>query len=199
MISAIFLAAGESKRMGKPKLLLPFGSSTILEQAIDNLLNSRVDEVIVIVGDRAQKMIDKIASRPVKIAINPLYHEGMGTSIVKGLSLINDKSQAVMLVLADQPLIDSATINKLIETFLSHDKGIVIPAYQGRRGHPIIFSIKYREALLRLRGDVGGRQIIKEHPDDILEVAVNSQGVNVDIDTIDNYHSNINQLDCGQH
>ena len=187
MISAIFLAAGESKRMGKPKLLLPFGRSTILEQAIDNLLNSRVDEIIVVVGDRAQKMIDKIASRPVKIAINPLYHEGMGTSIVKGLSLINDKSQAVMLVLADQPLIDSETINKLIETFLSHDKGIVIPAYQGRRGHPIIFSTKYREALLRLRDDVGGRQIIKEHPDDILEVAVNSPGVNVDIDTIENY------------
>ena len=192
MVSAILLAAGESKRMGKPKLLLPFGSSTILEQAIDNLLNSRVDEVIVVVGDRAQEIIKQIANRPVKVAINPVYHEGMGTSIASGLSLIDNRALAVMLVLADQPLIDSETINKLIEAFFSHDKGIVIPAYKGRQGHPIIFSTKYKEELLGLKGDVGGRQIIREHPDDILEVAVSSQSINIDIDTADNYHSYAN-------
>jgi len=192
MVSAILLAAGESKRMGEPKLLLPFGSSTILEQAVDNLLNSRVDEVIVVLGDRAQEMIKRIANRPVKVAINPVYHEGMGTSIVSGLSLIDNKALAVMLVLADQPLIDSETINKLIEAFFSHDKGIVIPAYKGRRGHPIIFSTKYKEELLGLKGDTGGRQIIREYPDDILEVAVNSQSINIDIDTVNNYHSYVN-------
>jgi len=192
MVSAILLAAGESKRMGEPKLLLPFGSSTILEQAVDNLLNSRVDEVIVVVGDRAQEMIKRIANRPVKVAINPVYHEGMGTSIVRGLSLVDSKALAVMLVLADQPLIDSETINRLIEAFFSHDKGIVIPAYKGRRGHPIIFSTKYKEELLGLKGDVGGKQIIREHPDDILEVAVKSQSINIDIDTMDNYHPYVN-------
>ena len=192
MVSAILLAAGESKRMGEPKLLLPFGNSTILEQAVDNLLNSRVDEVIVVLGDRAQEMIKRIANRPVKVAINPVYHEGMGTSIVSGLSLIDNKALAVMLVLADQPLIDSETINKLIEAFFSHDKGIVIPAYKGRRGHPIIFSTKYKEELLGLKGDTGGRQIIREYPDDILEVAVNSQSINIDIDTVNNYQSYVN-------
>ena len=192
MVSAILLAAGESKRMGEPKLLLPFGSSTILEQAIDNLLNSRVDELIVVVGDRAQEMIKRIANRPVKVIINPVYHEGMSTSIVRGLSLIDNRALAVMLVLADQPLIDSETINRLVEAFFSHDKGIVIPAYKGRRGHPIIFSTKYKGKLLGLKGDVGGRQIISEHPDDILEVAVNSQSINIDIDTMDNYHSYVN-------
>ncbi len=192
MVSAILLAAGESKRMGKPKLLLPFGSSTILEQAIDNLLNSRVDDVIVVVGDRAQEIIQRIASRPVKVAINPVYHEGMGTSIVRGVSLVDDRALAVMLVLADQPLIDSETINKLIAAFLSHDKGIVIPAYKGRRGHPIIFSATYKKELLGLKGDEGGRQIIRKHPDDILEVVVNSQSINIDIDTMDNYHSHVN-------
>ncbi len=193
MVSAIFLAAGESKRMGKPKLLLPFNNSTILEQAVDNLLNSRVDEVIVVVGNRAREMIEKLAKRPVKIAVNPAYREGMSTSIARGLSLVDRKTLAIMLVLADQPLIDKETINKLIETFLSHDKGIAIPAYQGKRGHPIIFSAKYKKELLELKGDVGGRQIIREHPDDVLEVAVNSPSINIDIDTIDNYHSYIGQ------
>ncbi len=192
MVSAILLAAGESKRMGEPKLLLPLGRSTILEQAVDNLLNSRVDEVIVVVGDRAQDMIKRLADRPVKVAINPVYHEGMGTSIVKGLSLVDNRALAVMLVLADQPLIDSETINKLTEAFFSHDKGIIIPAYKGKRGHPIIFSTKYKEALSELKGDVGGRQIIRKHPDDTLEVVVNSQSINIDIDTMDNYHSYAN-------
>ncbi len=189
MVSAIFLAAGEAKRMGKPKLLLPFNNSTILEQAVDNLLNSRVDEVIVVVGNRAQEMIEKLAKRPVKIAVNPAYREGMSTSIARGLNLVDKKTLAVMLVLADQPLIDKETINKLIDTFLSHDKGIAIPAYQGRRGHPIIFSAKYKEELRELKGDVGGRQIIRNHPDDVLEVTVDSPSITIDIDTIDNYHS----------
>jgi len=192
MVSAILLAAGESKRMGLPKLLLPFGNSTILEQAVDNLLNSKVDEVIVVVGHKAQEIIKRLADRPVKIALNPAYHEGMGTSIVRGLSLVDNSARAVMLVLADQPLIDSETINKLIEAFFSHNKGVVIPVYQGRRGHPVIFAARYQEALLRLEGDVGGREIVKEHPDDILEVVVDSQGINIDIDDIDNYHSYVN-------
>ena len=187
VVSAILLAAGESKRMGKPKLLLPFGNSTILEQAIDNLLNSRVDEVIAVVGDRAQEMIKRLANRPVKVAINPDYGKGMSTSIVRGLSLVDNSALAIMLVLADQPLIDSNTINRLIKAFFNNKKGIVIPVYQGRKGHPIIFSTKYKGALLGLKGDVGGKQIIKKHPNDTLEVAVNTQSITTDIDTMDNY------------
>ena len=85
-IECIVLAAGESKRMGKPKLLLPLGQGTILEQTIDNFLNSRVDKVIVVVGDRAEKMTRLIAKRPVKVAVNPIYRQGMSTSIVAGLT-----------------------------------------------------------------------------------------------------------------
>ena len=134
MVSAILLAAGESKRLGMPKLLLLFSQSTILEQTIDNLLNSSVDEVIVVLGYRAEETIKKIANRPVKIAINPIYHQGMSTSIVKGLSLVNNRAQTIMVALADQPLINSQTINRLIEESLGYDKGIVIPTYQAERG-----------------------------------------------------------------
>lgn len=189
MVSVILLAAGESKRMGKPKLLMPLGKATILEQTIDNFLASKVNEVIVVLGYRAEEMMKKIAIKPIKIAINPAYHQGMSTSIVKGLSLVDDRAQAVMLALADQPFVKSQIINRLIEEFLSHNKGIAIPVCHRRRGHPVIFAIKYKEELMGLTGDVGGRQIIRRHPNDILEVAINSESIITDIDTISDYQS----------
>ena len=189
MISVILLAAGESKRMGNLKQLMPFGRSTIMEQPIDALLGSAVDEVIVVVGHRSEEVIKTIGTRPVKLAVNPDYMQGMSTSIVAGIKLIDRKSGAVMLAFGDQPFIDSRTVNRLIKEFRNCDKGIAIPTYQGRRGHPIIFDIKYKKSLLALTGDIGGRQILHDHPGDILEVAVNSEGVTIDIDTIDDYNS----------
>jgi molybdenum cofactor cytidylyltransferase len=186
-ISAILLAAGESNRMGQPKQLLPFGQSTILEQAIDNLLNSAVSETIVVLGHRAEEVIKTIAAKPVKIAINSNYLQGMSTSIITGLNLIDSRARAVVIALGDQPLVDSQTINSLIEAFVAHKKGVAIPVYQGRRGHPVIFSIKYKGELLKLKGDIGGREIIDRHPDDVLEVVVNCEGVVIDIDTMDDY------------
>lgn len=193
MLSAILLAAGESKRMGEPKLLLPLGGSSILERAIDSMLNSRVDEVVVVIGDNAEEMTKRIGNRPVKVTINPAYQQGMSTSIARGLSLVDDQAQAIILALADQPFIDSETVNTLIDTFLSHDKGIVYPVYQGKRGHPIVLSIEYAAELLSLKGDIGGREIIERHGNDILEVAVASEGINMDIDTPENYQDYINQ------
>jgi len=183
-VSAILLAAGESKRMGKFKQLMPLGNSTMVEQTTDNLLSSGVSEVIVVVGHRAEEVMKRVATKPIKIALNPIYHQGMGTSIVAGLNLVDSRAQAVMLVLGDQPFVDSQTIDRLIEEFDAHDKGIALPVYQGRRGHPIIFSIKYKAQLSGLKGDIGGREIIKEHPEDILEVAVECEGINIDIDTM---------------
>jgi molybdenum cofactor cytidylyltransferase len=191
MISAIVLAAGQAKRMGKQKLLLPFGRSTILEQSIDNLLSSNVDEIIIVVGGQAQEIMGRIANRPVKTVVNLDYRRGMSTSIIKGLSLVDEESQGIMLVLGDQPLIDNATINHLIEAFFSHNNGITLPKYDGKRGHPVIFSLKYRSELSHLKGDIGGKQIIDEHPDDVLEVETNTPSINIDIDTPDDYKSAI--------
>jgi len=187
-ISAILLAAGESKRMGQSKQLMPFGETTILEQAVDNLINSTVSETIVVLGHRAEEVMNVITSKPVKIVINPDYQQGMSTSIIAGLDLVDSGTRAVMIALGDQPFVDSQTINSIIEAFVVSDKGIAIPVYQGRRGHPVIFAIGYKGELLRLKGDIGGREIIDQHPDDVLEVAVSCKGVCVDIDTVDSYN-----------
>jgi molybdenum cofactor cytidylyltransferase len=191
MLSAILLAAGESKRMGEPKQLMPLGSSTLVGQAIDNLLNASVDETIVVVGHKAKEITKAIATKPVKIMLNPNYRQGMSTSIIAGLILVDPKSQAVMLALGDQPLVASQTINQLIEAFNNQNKGIAVPTHQGKRGHPIIFAIRYKPELMELEGDIGGREILQRHPEDILEVAVDSESVITDINTQEDYQSQL--------
>ena len=187
MISAILLAAGESKRMGKLKQLMPLGGKSILEHSLDSLLHSRVGEVILVLGSEAEAVRKKVAARPVRITVNPDYRQGMSTSIAKGLDSVSDKAGAMMLALADQPFIDSRVINRLIDEFDTHNKGIAVPVYQGRRGHPIIFAIKYRGELLELSGDTGGKEIIDRHPDDVLEVSVDSEDIHIDIDDMSSY------------
>ena len=187
MISAILLAAGESNRMGQPKQLMPFGQSTIVERTIDNLLNSAISETIVVLGYKDEEIRKTIAGKPIKIAMNPDYQQGMSTSIIAGLKQVDKRARAVLIALGDQPFVNSQTITSLVEAFIANNRGILIPVYQGRRGNPVIFAIEYKGELLNLKGDVGGREIIKLHPDDVLEVAVDCEGVLLDIDTMENY------------
>lgn len=190
MITAILLAAGESKRMGKPKQLLSLDRSTVLGQALDNLLNSKVDNVIVVVGYRAEEIKKSIGDRPVIATVNQDYRQGMSTSIIAGLKLLADDTDAFMLALADQPFIDSKTIDHLIDEFQKSKKGIAITVCKGRRGHPVIFSTKYRNELMGLKGDVGAKEIIMSHPEEVLEVPVDCEGVIIDIDTAEDYSAN---------
>ena len=166
---------------------LPFGDSTILEQAVDNLVHSEVDELIVVLGYRAQELMVKVANRPVKIAINPAYEQGMSTSIIAGLHMVDKKARAVMLALGDQPVIGSKIIDKLIAEFYKHNKGIVVPTYRGKHGHPVIFAAKYRPELSTLKGDTGAKKIVEAHPEDALEIEVSSESILLDINTENDY------------
>ncbi|UCE98123.1 MAG: nucleotidyltransferase family protein, partial [Dehalococcoidia bacterium] len=182
-ISAILLAAGESKRMGKPKLLLPFGKSTVIGSTIDNLLNSKVNEVIVVLGANIQKTKKALAGKPVKITTNPLYQQGMSTSLICGLMQVNQQSQRIMIALSDQPLIDTKTYDRLIYKSTHSNFGIVVPTYRSRRGNPIIFNVSYKDELLQLKGDIGGRDLLGHHTDDILEVGVDCEGIHINLNT----------------
>ncbi len=187
MISVILLAAGEAKRMGRLKQLMPLGEKSILEHSLDNLLGSRVNEAIVVVGCEAEAVAKKVAARPVRVVVNPNYKQGMSTSLVKGLDLVSDGAKAIMVALADQPFISSQVINQLIGEFERHKKGIAVPVYKGKRGHPIIFAIKYRKELLGLSGDAGAKAILEKHPEDVLEVDTGSEDIHRDIDDMKSY------------
>jgi molybdenum cofactor cytidylyltransferase len=193
MISAIVLAAGESKRMGKSKLLLKWQGKIILKHVLDNLLNSRVDEVILVLGPEADRILKRVPAEKVKIVINPDYKEGMSASIRQGLRAMDEKAKAFLIVLGDQPGISKEVLDRLITDFqrIHPKKNIVLPTYRGSRGHPVLFSVKYLKEALRLKGDVGCRQILMDHPEDILAIEMDTDAVLNDIDTPEDYRERL--------
>jgi molybdenum cofactor cytidylyltransferase len=178
--------------MGRPKQLLLWERQPILVRSLKNLMGAQVDEVVLVLGHEGNHIlqeIQKYVQTGFKVAMNPRYREGMSTSIQRGLQEIDPGSQAVLIALADQPLVESRTLNKIINAYGPGNYGIVVPAYQGRRGNPVLLSLKYKPEMLALTGDVGCRRILQLHPEEVLEVEVDSPGILKDIDTEADYTS----------
>jgi len=208
-VSAILLGAGESKRMGVDKLSLPWGRRSVLEHCLKTLLQSKVKEVIVVLNDRMKWVADHAKDQKVhperwffyspsqvgfgdaervKVVKNPYYKRGMSTSVRRGLQAIDSRSRGILIALGDQPLIKTRTINALIRAFVQKKGTIVVPSFRGKQGHPVIFHCRYQKELMELKGDVGGRSIIKRHPEEIRLVRVRSEGVMKDVDIWEDYH-----------
>jgi molybdenum cofactor cytidylyltransferase len=187
-ISAILLAAGESKRMGSNKLLLDLGGQILVERVVDVLLRSLVDEVVVVAGFEWESVRWHLRRKGVRVIYNPQYREGMAASIREGLRHIDPDSHGVLIALADHPLLMPDTVDRLIHVYWHTRKGIVCPTHRGQRGHPVIFNLKkYGQGLSKLKGDIGGKAIIMAHRDDLLEYPVDSPGVITDIDVWQDY------------
>jgi molybdenum cofactor cytidylyltransferase len=199
MISAVLLAAGQSTRMGaENKLLLPFRGHTVVEHMVGVLLASRLDEVVVVLGHEAERVRPLLAGRPVRLVENAEYREGMGSSLKAGLREVSPQAEAVMVCLTDQPLLEAADVDRLIDAYriaLAWDttalpRDIVVPFHQGRRGNPILFSARYREEVLATRGPVAGcRGIVQRYPEAILAVEMETDHVVRDLDTPEDYRA----------
>lgn len=195
-ISAIVLAAGQSRRIGINKLLLDIGGETLVERVVNVLLRSQVDEVIVVVGFDWKSVQSRLRREDVRVVYNRRYREGMAASIREGLRYVAQDSHGVLIVLADHPLLTSQLIDQLIDAYRKTRKGIVCPTYEGNRGHPVIFNLKkYGKPLSQLKGDIGGREVIGAHRDDLLEFAVDSPGVIRDIDSWEDYEESCGLID----
>jgi molybdenum cofactor cytidylyltransferase len=187
MIVGIILSAGESKRMGTPKQLLPWGNTIVLQRVLDHAAASRLERIQLILGYCA----DEIASRitlPAKtrIFVNPAFKEGMHTSVKCGIQNAPPDAEAFMVLLGDQPLIETRVIDRLIDSYREGGKGIVIPVCNGRRGHPVIFAARFREELLAI-GDQGAREVLHRHAGVVFEVPIDSPHVLMDMDTPQDY------------
>ena len=186
-ISGILLAAGLSTRMGALKQLLPFGDNTIVETAVDNMLGAKFDEVIVVVGHRAEEIQTQLGTRPIKTVFNPDYREGMLTSAQAGIRAL-ESSDAFALMLVDQPFITSALIDRVVDAYRRTEKGIALPSYNYKRGHPVIFDQKYARDILALTPESDGvRVLFKKYGDDIHYVTVDTDSVLRDIDYREDY------------
>jgi len=187
MIWAMILAAGESKRMGKPKLLLPFGEKTIIETIVETVVSSKVEKTLIIFGSERKKIEEKIKNYPVKIVYNRDFRSGMLSSVQCGFQSLPEETRAVLVVLGDQPKISATVINKLVDAYKSSGKGIVLPVYNKERGHPVLIDVKYREEVENLNPEVGLRGTVYNHPEDILEVEVETPSIFQDIDDESDY------------
>jgi len=187
MISAILLGAGESKRMGIDKLALSWGRETILEHCFKTLLRSHVEELVVVLSGRNKGVKNLFQGQKARILTNAHTWKGMSSSIRKGIRATSPRSNGILIALGDQPFLKTRTINALIREFDRQKESIIVPAFQGKTGHPVIFHKAYKKELMSLKGDVGGRSIIQRHPEKVRVVRVRSIGVVKDVDTWQDY------------
>ena len=195
--AGIILAAGAATRFGQPKQLLRLKGKYLIERVLDAALNSRLGRVVLVLGFAHQKIQKalgkKLRHAKLQIEVNPHYQKGQGHSLQVGLSSVINTFPAVMFLLADQPLVDAATINCLLDKFWSADKDIGVPTFHGKRGNPSIFSQKFYQHIMKIKGDIGARQIINAHPERVLEIEIKNPLLFSDVDTPEDFEK-INKL-----
>lgn len=192
MLSAIVLAAGASRRMGSPKALLKIGERSFLQHLVETLYSARIDDVIIVLGADDEKIRPHLEWFKGKIAVNRNWHEGQLSSIVVGLDLLgNGRVRGAMICPVDHPLATSRLLLSLQRAFELSKRKIVIPTFEGRRGHPVIFDASLFAELRTAPLKIGARVVVHSHPDDVEEVSTTERGVGIDIDTIGDYEREI--------
>jgi molybdenum cofactor cytidylyltransferase len=186
-VTAIILGAGESSRMGRPKLLLPFGDSTMIGTVINHVHASSIEKTIVVLGSNFESHRDVIKDYPVEIVNNTQYREGMFSSVKCGLEAVPHDADAVMVLLGDQPMILSEEIDQLIESYMRSEKEIAIATHGKKRGHPILFGKRYIREITGYPGDASLRDLLQKHPSEILEIQTGDDRILRDIDTENDY------------
>ena len=185
VVSAILLAAGESRRMGGAnKLLLPVGEVPLVRHVTQILMASTVEELVVVLGHEAEQIEEALKGLRVKKIHNERYKEGQMTSVHAGLEALTGDCEGVMVCLADQPLLTVEDIKALIQAFSKRNRGeVVIPTFRGQRGNPIVLASKNRRTILSGQRNLGCKHLIRNNPKIVTTVEWNSDHVVVDIDT----------------
>jgi len=189
MIHALVLAAGESKRMGMPKPLLRFGDATFLEQIIAVLRRSGVDGITVVLGARADLIRASIDLSGTNVVINEDYRKGQLSSLIAGLKNVPAGAHAIILCLVDNPSVSADVVNALVDGFRKTGKPIVLPVFDGRRGHPALFARSLFDELANAPMEKGARHVVSSNRDKVLEVDVHDRGILTSIDTPQDYRS----------
>ncbi|MFQ5640357.1 MAG: NTP transferase domain-containing protein [bacterium] len=183
-ISAIVLAAGCSSRMGNTdKLFLRINGTSILRMSVENVLNAHVDEVVVVTGESTLQVQQELKQLDAHVIENQNARYGMSASLVTGIASVNPKSEAALIVLADQPNLKPRSLNELIDAYLSSGKRISASRYQGILGTPALFDRTLYPELSNLEGDVGARSIINKFSGETTPVEI-PEAESLDIDTL---------------
>ena len=180
MFAAIVLAAGKSERMGTPKALLPIHGRTFIENILDAISSSVIEQTVVVLGHHRVE-IEQRVRLGAKVIFNPDYEQGMITSFQAGIRALPGNVEGALLFLVDHPVVEPSTIGALIANFAPNR--IVLPVFESKRGHPVLFASEVLQEILDLPPSQGANIVVRKNPARIIEVSVNAPGILVDIDT----------------
>lgn len=182
-VIGILLAAGTSSRFGDAnKLLAELAGVPLVRHAATSLLAAAVDDVIVVVGCEADAVGEALSGLELAVIENPAYADGQATSVAAGIRAVRDRADAVVFALGDMPFVSSETIDTVIAAYRAGAGEAVAAAVDDHRGNPVLFDACFFDVLTELDGDIGGREILREHPRAVL-VETGDPGVRRDIDT----------------
>ena len=192
MISAILLAAGESKRMvDENKLVKKYKNIPLIKHAVSNVLNSSIDELIIVLGyqkEAIEKIIEE--NKKIKFIANPNFESGIASSIKKGLDSLSKETEAFFICLGDMPNVNKEIYNQLINaSFSNKDKEIFVPYYQERQANPILFSKKMKDEIQKIEGDFGAKKIIADNEKKVFKLSTQDKGVITDFNKINDFET----------
>ena len=184
MVTGVILAAGQGRRMGEPKQLLPLGGKPMVWHVAMAACQAGFDEVMVITGAYASAVKQVLQDLPLQVIYNEDWAQGQSTSVKKAVQSITSEDQAVVFLLADQPLVNSSLINEIIKAYREKNASIIIPRVLNQPGNPVLFDLGvWRSSLLQLSGDEGARQIIRQNQEAIHYIELLDGQIFVDVDT----------------
>lgn len=189
-IAVVVLAAGNAKRLGQSKQLLPWGNSTLLEKVVKNVLAVNAHKFFVVLGAYSNEIIEKINLSETTVLINDNWQQGLGSSIAFAITAIDNKYSdvnAVLFVLADQPFISSIHLDAMSKLHSTEQESIIITRKGDYRGVPVLFPRKFFTELMSLSNDEGAKQIINRNKNGVKEVIC--QDDTADIDTFEAYEA----------
>ncbi len=176
MLAAVILSGGESRRMGSPKALLPYQGRPFLEHLLEVSAHPKIGVRRIVLGAHAGPILKALKIHAEEVVINEEWEKGQLSSIHAALRSLPPGTEGMLLCLVDHPLVSAALVNDLIERFYATQKLIVLPTYNGKRGHPIVFSSRLYEELLAAPMDIGARAVVWAHGNEIEEVPTNEEG-----------------------
>jgi len=176
MLAAVILSGGASSRMGSPKALLPYQGRPFLEHLLEVTAHRNIGVRRIVLGAHAEPIAKEVNLKADEIVINQDWEKGQLSSIQAALRSLPAGTDGMLLCLIDHPLISSALIQELIEQFYKTKSPVVLPVYDGRRGHPVIFSAALYDELLRAPLETGARAVVWAHKGEVEEVRTNEEG-----------------------
>src|SRR5262249_19560664 len=176
MLAAVILSGGASRRMGSPKALLPYQGRPFLEHLLDITRHPRIGVRRVVLGPDASEIAAQVTLAQDEIVINQDWERGQLSSIQAAIHSLPTGTDGFVLCPVDHPLVSKSLVENLIEAFDKTRSSVVLPLYEGKRGHPAIFSSRLYKELLHAPEDKGARAVVWDHANEICEVATNEEG-----------------------